>query len=184
MADLAALLAAVQSQPWQNKLAGVAVYTLASAFALRASSSVVAGPARRLTLSLLFVAGNAAVPLVFHRKREGVSVAFSAFILTWLASFKALALAVGRGEAHRVVVPNRPAKRRLESRWLTCILGAPCTHLQQFSRLPILPGGSIPQARWRSSAGRRCSSGRSTRSRWCPRRRLLRRSAAAPPSRS
>ncbi len=96
---LAELLAAAQSQLWQTKLAGLAVYTLISAFALRAGSGVVSAPARRLALAMLFVAGNAAVPLLFHRKREGVSVAFSAFILTWLASFKALALAFGRGEA-------------------------------------------------------------------------------------
>ncbi|KAL4431416.1 hypothetical protein ABPG75_006672 [Micractinium tetrahymenae] len=95
--SLAALLAAAQSQPWHIKLAGLAAYTLASAFALRAGSAAVAGPTRRLALALLCVAGNAAVPLLFHRTREGVSVAFSAFILTWLASFKALALAVGRG---------------------------------------------------------------------------------------
>lgn len=97
--SLAALLAAAQDQLWQTKLAGLAAYTVASALALRAGSRAVAAPARRLVLALLFVAGNALVPLLFHRKREGVSVAFSAFIITWLASFKALALAVGRGEA-------------------------------------------------------------------------------------
>jgi hypothetical protein len=92
------MLAELTQHAWQYKLGGVVACTVASALYLRLVGGRLPTPATRLAVGALPLCMlNAAIPLVFCRQTEAVSIAFVAFIVTWLGSFKALAWAGGRG---------------------------------------------------------------------------------------
>ena len=93
-----AMLGELSQHAWQHKLGGVVACTVASALYLRLVGSRLPTPATRLAVGAVpLCVLNAAIPLVFCRQTEAVTIAFVAFIVTWLGSFKALAWAGGRG---------------------------------------------------------------------------------------
>lgn len=105
MEALLSSLAALRAHPYPLKLSATVLWTLVAAAWLRAVARRLGPGAAAAVATLPVVLVNALVPLVFHRiggaasaaQDEAVTVAFAAFLLTWLASFKALALAAGRG---------------------------------------------------------------------------------------
>ena len=94
------MLAELGQHAWQHKLGGVVACTLASALYLRLAGGRLPTPATRLAVAAAPVCAlNAVLPLLFCRQTEAVTIAFVAFLLTWLGSFKALAWAGGRGRS-------------------------------------------------------------------------------------
>lgn len=132
-------LAELRQLPYAHRMAGVAACTLLQAAWLLRVASRASSPAARLLLTVPVLAANAIIPLLFQRDTEGVTVAFAGFMLAWLANFKSLALAAGRGPLAQqpwsvlqawvlLVAPIVPASKRdaespgtpllLLSRWL------------------------------------------------------------------
>ncbi|PRW20389.1 acyl- --sterol O-acyltransferase 1-like isoform B [Chlorella sorokiniana] len=123
MEAAAEALEELRQLPYAHKMAGVAACTLLQAAWLLRVASHASSPPARLLLTLPVLAANAAIPLAFKRDTEGVTVAFAGFMLAWLANFKSLALAAGRGPLAQqpwsvmqawvlLVVPIVPASKR------------------------------------------------------------------------
>lgn len=106
---------------WATKLAVIVAWSFASAAWLRYCCSSRTGWLQ-LAATLPLFAANAAAPLFFSTGLAGsslegdlvevaggepVSRAFTAFLLTWLANFKAVAAAVNRGEHRGCTSPWR-----------------------------------------------------------------------------
>lgn len=92
-------LAELRGHPYATKLVALTAATLLQALWLRFTATRIAPPAARFAAVAPLLAFNAAAPLIFRRDTEAVTLAFAAFMVTWLGSFKALALAAGRGES-------------------------------------------------------------------------------------
>ena len=88
------LLSDLRQLPYGHKMAAVAACTL-----LRVASRATS-PTARLLLTLPVLAANAAIPLLFQRDTEGVTIAFSGFMLTWCGA--GVWAALGRGCGARV----------------------------------------------------------------------------------
>lgn len=83
MAAVAVLMSGVQHLPYAHKLAAVAACTLLQAAWLLHVAGRRAAPAARLLLTLPVLAANAAIPPLFRRDAEPVTIAFAGFMLTW-----------------------------------------------------------------------------------------------------
>lgn len=84
---------------WPHNLIAVISLSLLSSCWLRlANHSFSKSPGVRLAAALPVVAGNFVAPLLFDRGAEPVTLAFTAFLLTWLGNFKAIAAVGRRGE--------------------------------------------------------------------------------------
>lgn len=79
------MLGDLRQLPYAHKMAGVALCTLLQAAWLLRMAGGASSPAARLLLTLPALAANAVIPLLFRRDTEGVTIAFTSFMLTWCA---------------------------------------------------------------------------------------------------
>jgi hypothetical protein len=92
---------------WPHNLSVVILFSFLSSCWLRLANHSFGSksPGLRLAASLPVLAGNAAAPLLLDRAAEPVTLAFTAFLLTWLGNFKAIAAAGRRGERPAPAAP-------------------------------------------------------------------------------
>lgn len=92
-------MADLRQLPYGHKMAAVAACTLLQAAWLLHVACRAASPTARLLLTLPVLVANAAIPLLFRRDTEGVTIAFAGFMITWCAAFCFLFSARGKGWA-------------------------------------------------------------------------------------
>ncbi|PSC74403.1 putative long-chain-alcohol O-fatty-acyltransferase 5 [Micractinium conductrix] len=140
----------VEALPWVARVAlAVGITMLGIGWISAACHWAPRSPAARLAAASPACALNVVLPLLFVAGSEPLSRAFSIFLISWLASFKALALAVGRG-------PLAMQRWTLPQLWALYALPlVPAGGSTQLRRRPSQLQGSPPRLllRWAAKVG-------------------------------